>query len=198
MTRLLYGRELIVATDVENAYLHILQNRFRRLPTIQVEKLDLETAECLRLQDYKFDTIVCFNVLEHIRNDVDALKNLRQLLIPGGALLLFVPADESLYGSLDEQVGHYRRYTAETLRSAMEAAGFEIPVLTYHNVFGRFGWWLNARVLKRREMPGGQSKIFDWFVPLLRRIEPKSPRNGLSLVAVGKVPEVLSADASGR
>ena len=188
MTRLLYGRDLIVATDMEAAYLHILQNRFRRQPTIRVARLNLETDDWKTLQTYEFDTVVMLNVLEHIEHDVDALRNLYELLVPGGRLLLFVPADQRLFGTLDQQVGHFRRYTAETLRDVVTTAGFEIRQMSYHNVFGRFGWWLNGRVLKRRHMPAGQSRVFDFFVPLLRRLEPKEPRNGLSLVAVAEKP----------
>ena len=188
MTRLLYGRELIVVTDVEQAYLHILQNRFRRLPTIRVERLDLETDDWKHLQQYQFDTIVCFNVLEHIKDDGGALQRLKDMLVPGGNLLIFVPADQSLFGTLDTQVGHYRRYSDQTLRTALETAGFNIRRLTYHNVFGRFGWWLNGRVLKRKHLPAAQSRIFDLAVPLLRRLEPERPKNGLSLVAVAERP----------
>lgn len=188
MTRLLYGRELIVATDVESAYLHILQNRFRRLPTIRVEKLDLESEDWKQLNEYRFDTVVMLNVLEHIENDRIALEHLRELLIPGGRLLVFVPADQALFGTLDEQVGHFRRYTKDSLRDALHATGFEIRQLDYHNVFGRIGWWLNGRVLKRRHIPAGQSRVFDWLVPLLRRVEPRQPKKGLSIVAVAEKP----------
>ncbi|HEX7833594.1 MAG TPA: glycosyltransferase [Thermoanaerobaculia bacterium] len=188
MTRLLYGRDLIVATDMESAYLHILQNRFRRQPTIHVEKLDLETDDWKKLTGYQFDTVVMLNVLEHIEHDQRALEYLRDLLVPGGKLLLFVPADQALFGTLDEQVGHFRRYTADTLRDVLAAAGFEIRQLTYHNVFGRFGWWLNGRVFKRRHVPAGQSRVFDLLVPILRRLEPHAPKRGLSLVAIAERP----------
>ena len=196
MTRLLYGRDLIVATDMESAYLHILANRFRRQPTIRVARLNLETDDWKALQEHAFDTVVCFNVLEHIEHDRDALRNLHDLLVPGGRLLLFVPADQALFGTLDRQVGHFRRYTSESLRAVIAEAGFEIRQMSYHNVFGRFGWWLNGRVLKRKHMPAAQSRVFDVFVPLLRRLEPREPRNGLSLVAVAEKPRPADAEIS--
>jgi glycosyltransferase involved in cell wall biosynthesis len=207
MTRLLYGRDLIVATDMEPAYLHILKNRFRRQPTIRVEPLDLEKDDWKALRDTPFDTIVCFNVLEHIEGDLEALRRLYELLAPGGHLLIFVPADQKLFGTLDTQVGHFRRYTAETLERAVSASGFQIRELSYHKMFGRLGWWLNGRVLKRAHIPAAQSRFFDFLVPLLRRLEPKRPRKGLSLVAVAERPakapeaaelEPLSAEAGAR
>ena len=69
--------------------------------------------------------------------------------------------------------------------------------MTYLNIFGRFGWWLNGRVLKRTHLPGGQSRLFDLFVPILRRLEPKNPSRGLSLIAVGTKP-LASTDAAAR
>jgi glycosyltransferase involved in cell wall biosynthesis len=188
MTRVLYGRDLIVATDLELPYLHILRNRFSRNPTIRVERLDLNSDDCLALKSHQFDTVVCLNVLEHIENDEGALQRLFEILAPGGRLVLFVPADQKLFGTMDTQVGHYRRYSREQLARVMENAGFTPEMMTYRNVFGRFGWWLNGRVLKRAHVPGGQSRIFDWFVPLLKRIEPANPRNGLSLIAVATKP----------
>ena len=188
MTRVMYGRGLIVATDVDVRYLHILQNRFLRIPSIRVEHLDLGTDDMFALKHYEFDSVVCLNVLEHIEDDHQALQRLYEMLQPGGHLLLFVPADQRLYGSLDEQVGHYRRYSLEELRDTIEAAGFVTEKIKYLNRSGRFGWWLNARVLKRTHMPAAQSRLFDLFVPLLRRLESDQPSNGLSLIAVATKP----------
>jgi glycosyltransferase involved in cell wall biosynthesis len=188
MTRLLYGRDLIVATDMEPAYLHILRNRFRRQPTIKVAPLDLEKDDHKNLLEHEFDTVVCLNVLEHIKDDQGALERLHEVLVPGGRVLLFVPADQALFGTLDTQVGHHRRYSPESLEAVIRAAGFEVRQLSYHNVYGRFGWWMNGRVLKRRHLPGAQSRIFDFFVPLLRRLEGANPKKGLSLVAVAERP----------
>jgi glycosyltransferase involved in cell wall biosynthesis len=188
MTRILYGRDLIVATDVELPYLHILRNRFSRNPTIKVEPLDLNSDESLGLKRYRFDTVVCLNVLEHIEDDEAAARRIYELLEPGGKLALFVPADQSLFGSMDSQVGHYRRYSREQLTQVIEAAGFKAERVFYQNVFGRLGWWFNGQVLKRAHLPAGQSRIFDFFVPLLRRLEPAEPSNGLSLIAIATKP----------
>lgn len=193
MTRVLYGRDLIVATDVELPYLHMLRNRFGRNPTIAIERLDLESDDALALRHYEFDTVVCLNVLEHIENDAAALQRLYELLTPGGKLVIFVPADQKLFGTMDRQVGHFRRYSREQLVRAIEAAGFTTETAFYQNIFGRLGWWLNGRVLRRTHLPGAQSRIFDFFVPLLRRIEPKNPRKGLSLIAIGTKPAAEAA-----
>lgn len=195
MTRILYGRDLIVATDLELPYLHILRNRFARNPTIKVERLDLNSDECLALKHHEFDSVVCLNVLEHIEDHEGALQRLYEVLVPGGRLALFVPADQNLYGTIDKQVGHFRRYSREELQRIMEAAGFVTEKMTYQNIFGRFGWWLNGRVFKRAHLPAGQSRIFDLVVPILRRLEPKNPSKGLSLIAVGMKPLSVPSSA---
>src|SRR5205823_12189798 len=110
MTRFLYGRELIVATDKETPYLDRLRNRFRRKPGIVVERLDLDSDDSLELARYAFDTVTCINVLEHTSDDVAALRRVKQLLQPGGRIIVFVPAGKSLFGSLDKGVGHQWRY----------------------------------------------------------------------------------------
>jgi glycosyltransferase involved in cell wall biosynthesis/phospholipid N-methyltransferase len=196
MTRVLYGRDLIVATDLELPYLHILRNRFSRNPTILVERLDLNSDDCLKLKHHEFDTVVCLNVLEHIEDHEGALQRLYEVLVPGGRLVLFVPADQKLFGTMDTQVGHFRRYDRDGLQRIIEAAGFISEKVTYRNVFGRFGWWLNGRVLKRNHLPGGQSRLFDLFVPILRRIEPESPSKGLSLIAIAQKPVAGAASVS--
>jgi glycosyltransferase involved in cell wall biosynthesis len=188
MTRVMYGRDLIVATDIEVPYLHILRNRFSRHPSIHIEKLDLNGDDFLKLQHYEFDTVVCLNVLEHIEDHEGALQRLYDLLVPGGKLLLFVPADPKLYGTMDRQVGHFRRYTREELHRVIDAAGFAIDSIRYQNRFGRLGWWLNGRILKRTHIPAGQSRVFEMLVPFIRAIEGEEPSNGLSLVAVATKP----------
>ena len=196
MTRLMYGRELIVATDVELPYLHILRNRFSRNPTIRVAKVDLNSDDdCDALKDYAFDTVVCLNVLEHIEDDRGALRRLYDLLVPGGRLALFVPADQRLFGAIDEQVGHFRRYSMDQLRAVIESEGFEVVEAFHQNYFGRFGWWFNGRILKRSHLPAGQSRVFDLLVPLLRRIEGKNPRKGLSLIAIASKPQTSAQTA---
>src|SRR5688572_18595360 len=113
MTRFLYGRELIVTTDRETPYLDRLRNHFRRRPGIVVERCDLESDECLELARYKFDTALLINVLEHTKDDAAALRRAHQLLEPGGRVVIFAPADKSLYGSMDEGIGRSEEHTSE-------------------------------------------------------------------------------------
>ncbi|HSN68850.1 MAG TPA: bifunctional glycosyltransferase/class I SAM-dependent methyltransferase [Thermoanaerobaculia bacterium] len=187
MTRFLYGRELVVAAEKETPYLDRLQNAFRRRPGIEVQPLDMDSlADSSKLAAYRFDTVLLINVLEHIRDDAGALRKAREIVVPGGTVIIYVPGGQSLYGMLDRGVGHQRRYEREGLETLLREAGFELVEIGWQNRIGKLAWWFNSDVLRRRDLPSAQSKIFDRFVPLFRALEGKNPSSGLSLIAVGR------------
>jgi glycosyltransferase involved in cell wall biosynthesis len=186
MTRFLYGRELIVAGDRETAYVDRLRNAFRRRPGVVVEFVDLEDDSVLHLGRYNFDTVMLINVLEHVDDDVAALRRAHALLQPGGRTVIFVPAGKTLFGTIDRSVGHQRRYEREELVEKLQQAGFEVEHVSWQNRIAKIAWWLNAKLFRYRALPSGQSRIFDLLVPLLRAIEGENPKSGLSLIAVGR------------
>jgi glycosyltransferase involved in cell wall biosynthesis len=189
MTRFLYGRELIVATDKETPYLDRLRNAFRRRPGIIVERFDVESDDAADLSRYSFDTATLINVLEHTSDDEAALRHIHQLLTPEGRVIIFVPAGKELYGSLDRGIGHQRRYDRDELVDKLVRAGFEIEHASYQNQIARLAWRINSQLLGRKALPSGQSRLFDFMVPLLRTLEGPNPPTGLSLIVVGKKSE---------
>jgi SAM-dependent methyltransferase len=80
-----------------------------------------------------FDLVCLFDVLEHIQDDVNALRSIRSLLKSRGKLLLTVPAYQWLWNAHDHQLHHVRRYTASTLKRCFEAGGLRATKLTYFN-----------------------------------------------------------------
>lgn len=80
-----------------------------------------------------FDLAVCLDVIEHLEDDLRALRELRRVVAPGGSLLVTVPAYERLWSGHDEINHHYRRYSAPTLRRAAEEAGWRCRRSTYFN-----------------------------------------------------------------
>lgn len=136
-----------------------------------------------------FDTAVSCNVFEHIEDHVSALKQVTNHLRPGGKAVIFVPAGPIAFGKLDQELGHYRRYTVATLRQAMQDAGLEWVEGRYSNAVGLFGWWLNSVVLKKTTVPGDQAVWFNRLVPILSRIEKLiRPPFGQSVVGVARKP----------
>jgi hypothetical protein len=100
--------------------------------------------------------------------------------------VLIVPAFQSLYGPIDERLGHFRRYTKKSLTRVAERAGFRPAVLRYMNSFGFFGWWFNAHVAKKTAQSETQIAVFDTLVvPVLSRLESLlEPPVGQSIFAV--------------
>ena len=90
------------------------------------------------IRDESYDYIYTLNVLEHIDDDAAALRSLHSKLRPGGKLLIYVPAFQILYTSMDAKVGHVRRYTREMLSSRVRAAGFRIDRVAYADSLGFF------------------------------------------------------------
>ena len=81
-----------------------------------------------------FDAVVALDVLEHLDDDVAGARELGRVLSPRGALVLFVPALRALWGYNDDLSEHRRRYTAASLRRAVEDAGLTVERLSYFNV----------------------------------------------------------------
>src|SRR5437016_4501412 len=103
-----------------------------------------------------------------------------------GGLVLLVPALARLYGTLDEQLHHFRRYEKPELEQKLSGAGFEIEDCRFLNRPGVFGWYLNGRILKRRVLPRGQLRLFTLILPLLKREERSPPSYGMSLLAIAR------------
>jgi SAM-dependent methyltransferase len=187
MSQFLTGRDRLVLTDTEPAYRAHLERRFGNMPGVSVSSLTLpDLPDSLRQEC--FDTAVCLNVLEHVADDCGSLVAIRQLLLPGGRLVLLVPALPAIYGTLDRMLGHERRYTPRLLRQRYAEAGLRMRRLEYFNLAGIAGWWFTGRVLKRELIPTGSLTLFDALVPLFRLERLLPWRVGQSLIAIGENP----------
>jgi SAM-dependent methyltransferase len=178
--------ELLMLTDPDPYYGDVLRRRFLGHPGLRIEALALpEAGVAERFGVLGLDTVVALNVIEHIEEDVAAMRSMRDMLIPGGRAIVLVPALPQLYGSLDRELGHARRYTRGTLRASMEQAGLRVEHLSYFNLVGTVGWFVNARLRKVPRIPRGQLRIFDALVPLLRLEDAIPLPFGQSLIAIG-------------
>jgi SAM-dependent methyltransferase len=181
-------RELTVLTDTSPYYLETLKERFGGRPDVAIEPLTLpDDSAPERFAKYRLDTVVALNVVEHIPEDVGALRTIAALLPLGGRLVVLVPALRQLYGTLDLELSHARRYTRAILRSTMEAAGFRVEQTFYYNLGGTFGWWFNSRVLRARRIDRSQLRLFEALVPVLRIEDRFRLPFGQSVIGVGMV-----------
>jgi len=105
----------------------------------EILKIRNDTDAILKSADAKkipfhnkmFSLITAIDVIEHIEDDTQSLKEFNRLLRPEGWLLLCVPAFMLLFGKHDQLFGHYRRYCSKDLRSKLEACGFTIKKISY-------------------------------------------------------------------
>jgi len=188
LTRYLAARGRLVATDLDAEYVELLRRTYADNPHVEVRQLDLAALGSNGMPRQHFDTVICSNVLEHVEDDQGALRAMRELLAPGGRVVLVIPAIKALYGEIDRAIHHYRRYSRDEIEEKLRTAGLEVEHLSHFNMLGVPGWWLNARILKRTTVPGIQARINDRLVPLLRLERRFGPPLGISLIAVGRVP----------
>jgi len=182
----LLDAERLVLTDVNPNYLSTLNKRFQQKDNVRIGPFDLTTGEP-SYKEEKLDSIVSLNVLEHIEDDVFALKKLHDMLEPKGKLVLLVPAHMWLYGSLDKELGHFRRYTKKELSDKLTLTDFEVEKIFFFNRFAILGWWWNAVIRKKKILPEGQLSIFGKLVPLLSKLDSLIPFPlGISVIAVAQ------------
>jgi SAM-dependent methyltransferase len=134
------------------------------------------------------DSLVAVNVLEHIEDDVSFLGDARRVLGDAGTLLLFVPALQSIYGTLDEAFEHYRRYDRSLLHARLTEAGFVTVRMRYVNMPGIAAWYLAGRVMRRRTIDPRSVRLYDRFVvPVVSAVEAIiEPPAGQSLLAIAR------------
>lgn len=186
----LEGRpELLVATDTDPYYRSRLGERFAGNPVVTVEPLSMpDPSAGPRFAKYRLDTVIATNVVEHIEDDLGTIRTMRSLLAPGGRAVILVPALQSIYGEMDRELGHCRRYGRSRLRQLMERAGLRIERIDWFNRAGVFGWWFNGRVRRVGRIPLDQLRTFDRLVPMLRLERFLPLPFGQSLIAVGRAP----------
>lgn len=182
----------LTTTDISTMYLSHIKVDF---PELDCKNIDISKPEALELGRSEYSTVVCINVLEHINDDHAALSNIHQLLTSGGKLLLFVPALQQIYGELDKDLMHYRRYNKKNLAATLERIGYRILSAQYMNIVGVLGWYINGKLLKRKKFSVLQPLIFDRCVPLINKIENvlQPLPFGMSLYIIAeKVPPAAS------
>jgi 2-polyprenyl-3-methyl-5-hydroxy-6-metoxy-1,4-benzoquinol methylase len=175
----------VLGLDISSDFVNVARQATSDIDQVKIELADVTTGNW----NMEFDTVVALDVIEHIEDDTAMLESLFQALQPGGTAIIKVPAMQAIYGTLDEVVGHHRRYSANSITHVMSGAGFEGIQVKYFNVFGILGWWLNGSLLRRQTPPAGQVEMFERLLPVIRAVDYISPNYlGLSLVAIAQRP----------
>ena len=177
-------RRRYVATDIDRESLARLQCRLQHRPNLETALCDLTRPEDFQPFHSQMDSIVCLNVLEHVEDDLLGLRNIHSTLRPGGRAIVLVPQGQSVFGTLDQALGHFRRYSRSELEAKMKASGFRLEQMLEFNRITYPGWFISGRILRRTTFNRFQLSVFDRFVPLWRRIDRALPWPPTSIIGV--------------
>lgn len=181
------GPKRYLVTDLDPDCVDLMAQRFSAHPEIEARQMDAEGSVDL---DEPVDTVLAVNVLEHIEDDVDALRRLAAHVRPGGTVIMWVPGYQALYGDFDRAVGHHRRYTPTTLRAAFEGAALQPHSVRPVNMLGGIAWWLAVRKGGVGEPNPRLVRLYDRFVVPVTRVTERffTPPFGQSVLGVANVP----------
>src|SRR5262245_3425853 len=189
-TQFLLRHGQVICADIDTACLAQVQRRYAGYEVLTTQ-VDLNSGEQVRaLGRYCFFSAFSTNVFEHIENDEEALRNLHQAIAPGGRLCLVVPSHPRLYGYMDAQAGHFRRYTRPSVARTLTAAGWRVERTFYINALGGLGWWFNHRFLRPKPIDSAainnQLLLYDRVLVPVARLTDWMWRRvfGLSVVAI--------------
>jgi glycosyltransferase involved in cell wall biosynthesis len=176
----------VVLTEFREDYVEDLRKRYAGQDNVSIIQYDATQQAPADLIDTRPDTIIMLNVLEHIEPDHLVLKNLHDLLAPGGRIIVLVPAFQALYCKIDENLEHFRRYNLPDLRGKLETAGFRFVEGYYFNAVGALGWWVVGKVFRASQIKPGHISIQKILMPITRFIDGLNPGFGLSVVGIGE------------
>mgnify|MGYP001565851953 CR=1 FL=1 len=162
--------EKVFALEPADAAIKLFKNK--NVTIFQSDLVSFTTAE-------RFDLVTLFDVLEHLQDDTLALEKIKNLLSPGGRVLLTVPALPLLWSAHDEVHHHYRRYTKKSLQYLADVAGFTVVRMTYFNFFlfpiiyvvrmiGRL--FPNKQSSDFRRLPSGINAFLTWIFGFERHV----------------------------
>ena len=184
LTQRLIPRRKYVVSDINPLYLQTLAKLQADHPYLKTSFCDVADIATYPKTEGPFDTVICLNVIEHVKDDKASLLNIRSALEDGGRAIVLVPQGQWNFGTLDEVLGHQRRYSKASLRKLAEACGFEVKEMLEFNRVGTIAWYLNGKILQRRSFGLGQILLLNALTPIFRRIDKILPVAPLSLIAV--------------
>ncbi len=178
----------VTLSDLRPEYCRILEQKFNNHPHLRgIYVLDLALPDFNTRYAHlleKFDSVIALNVIEHITDDLMAVKNAKALLRNKGKLIILVPAFPALYNSLDRELGHFRRYKKSGLVKLCETAGLKNSNCRYFNAAAIMGWWVSGGLLGEKIISPSKLHFYNLLVPLFKVLDALvSPFAGISLIS---------------
>jgi len=185
LTKHFIPKKSYYATDINPLYLETIDNLKTNKPYLNVQYLDVQNVkDFTQKEKVKVETVICLNVIEHVEDDLTALKNISDLLSEKGKAVLLVPHLMSLFSSFDKVLGHKRRYSSSDIKVLAGKAGFSVKKIIYFNRIGVLAWVLNGKILKKKEFGLIQVTMLNILTPIFRLIDNLLPWPSLSIIAI--------------
>jgi SAM-dependent methyltransferase len=180
-TWLRHGVPRLTVSDTSEEMVAQLRRRFAGDERVAVTSMDVVDTP-----NASHSSVVAFNMLEHVADDVDALRGAARLVRPNGNVIVFVPAFEFAMSRFDRALGHYRRYRCRDLASRFGAAGLTVVETRYVNAPGLIAWFVGMRLLRMTPREGLTLRLWDRaLVPMTRALESRvAPPFGQSVLGV--------------
>ena len=189
MSQFIRQHEAVLLTDYRTDYLDILKNRWEGVGGLEIGKLDMTApADYAILRKFAPDTVVFFNVLEHIEDDRAVLTSLFETVPSGCRIVILVPFNPKLYSDFDKALGHFRRYSKGELETKMREAGFSVERQLYFNKAGSVAWMICNTFGKQKALKPWQLRIYNLLTPLFKIADKVLPIAGLSTIAICRKP----------
>jgi len=168
-----------------------LNTRFGESAHVDVFHGDLQQYIDTDPRRRSFDSAVYINVLEHIDDDIAELIRVRSMLKDAGRVIIFVPALPSLYGTMDGQSAHFRRYSKCELLAVLQAAGLEVERCVYFDPLGVLVYLMMYRILKISRLGSNSIFLYDKVLLPLSDVISRITRHrtiGKNLIAIARTP----------
>lgn len=181
----------VTLSDYNPAYCSRLRSRYASHRNVEdIFPIDLQDPDFYTSYQHlkqRYDTIFLLNVIEHLANDHKAVEYCTFMLRPQGRLILLAPAYQSLYSGLDAALGHYRRYRLQDLARLLPENDFTLLQKQYFNALGLFGWFIQGKITRGRQLTAGSFSLFNRLVPVARLLDRLTGRQaGLSAIVTGQ------------
>lgn len=174
-------KDKLIFTESDPHLFEILKdkiaNKFPNAVNVKTMLIDISTDWTTNLISENIDTVVSFNVLEHIEDDQAAMKQIYNLLKKSKStnvkrIITFVPAHSWAFGAMDTVFKHYRRYNHQRMIDIARSIDPNTEInYRYFNLLGLIPWFFFGRVLNRDKIDKSSITAFEKICPYTRNID---------------------------
>ena len=134
------------------------------------KKISVRNSKIQNIKN-KFDTIMYFDVLEHIQNDLKEVLSAKKKLKKNGYLIFSVPAFQIFYNNFDKSVGHFKRYNKNDFNLLSSKSNLKIEKIMYYDSFGLLLIILSKIFNVSNKNLEKNIKFWNFFIPLSKIID---------------------------